>query len=110
LSACRTKNNFGFRKPLDIVRPDTLVIVIDGLDECGTSNGASLLTTLITFLAHHPIKLFVTSRNEVDIVTVFQDLPHTPCNLQNIEISGDVQMYWEHNLDDLCRRRKRLPD
>jgi hypothetical protein len=97
------------RKPLDIVRPETLVIIIDGLDECGSSNGASLLETLVRSLEHHPIKLFVTSRNEVDIIDTFCGIPHTPYKLQDVEVSGDVQLYWEHNLDEL-RRRKRLPE
>jgi hypothetical protein len=97
------------KQPLDIVRPDTLVIVIDGLDECGASNGASLLETLIDSLANHPIKLFVTSRNEAEIVNAFRDLPHTSYKLQDVEVSGDVRLYWEHNLDEL-RRRKRFSD
>jgi hypothetical protein len=97
------------KEPLDAVRPDTLVIVIDGLDECGALSGASLLRTLIGSLANHPIKLFVTSRNEAEIVNALRDLPHTPYELQDVEVSGDVRLYWEHNLDEL-RRRKRLPD
>jgi hypothetical protein len=97
------------KQPLDIVRPDTLVIVIDGLDECGASNGALLLETLVGSLASHPIKLFVTSRNEAEIVNALRDLPHTSHKLQDVEVSDDVQLYWEHNLDEL-RRRKRLPD
>jgi hypothetical protein len=97
------------KQPLDIVHPDTLVIVIDGLDECGASNGASLLETLMGSLASHPIKLFVTSRNEAEIVNALRDLPHTSQKLQDVEVSGDVRLYWEHNLDEL-RRRKRLPD
>jgi hypothetical protein len=96
-------------EPLDIVRPETLVIVIDGLDECGASNGASLLKTLIASLASHPIKLFATSRNELEIVKALRDLPHTSHELQDVEASADVRLYWEHNLDEL-RRRKRLPD
>jgi hypothetical protein len=97
------------KEPLDIVRPDTLVILIDGLDECGTSSGASLLKTLIGSLANHPIKLFVTSRNEAEIVDTLCDLPHISYKLQDVDVSGDVRLYWEHNLDEL-RRRKRLPD
>jgi hypothetical protein len=97
------------KKPLDVVRPDTLVILIDGLDECGASNGASLLETLVGSLASHPIKLFITSRNEAEIVNALCDIPHTSHELQNIEVSGDMRLYWEHNLDEL-RRRKRLPD
>jgi hypothetical protein len=97
------------KQPLDVGRPETVVILIDGLDECGASNGASLLHTLVRSLAQHPIKLFVSSRNEADIVTAFHDLPHTPCELQDMEVSVDMQLYWEYNLD-MLRRRRRLPD
>jgi hypothetical protein len=95
--------------PIDIVRPETLVIVIDGLDECGASEGASLVETLVTSLAHHPIKLFVGSRNEVDISNMFRDITHNQIELQEIGVSEDVRLYWEHSLDKLCRS-KRLPD
>jgi hypothetical protein len=97
------------KKPLDEGHPETLVVVIDGLDECGASNGVSLLETLVRSLAHHPIKLFVTSRNEADIIDMFRGLSHTTYKLQDVEVVEDVQLYWEHNLDEL-RRRKRLPD
>jgi hypothetical protein len=97
------------KEPLDIVHPDTLVIVIDGIDECGASNGVLLLRTLIGSLANHPIKLFVTSRNEVEIVDAIHELPHTSRELQGVDVSGDVRLYWEHSLDEL-RRCKRLPD
>jgi hypothetical protein len=94
------------KEPLEIVLPETLVIVIDGLDECGAANGASLLETLVRSLEKHPIKLFVTSRNETQIVNTLRGLPHTPYKLQDIEISMDVQLYWEHSLDGL----KCIPD
>jgi hypothetical protein len=97
------------KNPLDIGRPGTLVILIDGLDECGASDGASLLAALVKSLAHHPIKLFVTSRNEADIVRTFQSIHHVAIELQDIAVSGDVQLYWESNLDELCHR-KCLPD
>jgi hypothetical protein len=97
------------KEPLDVVRSGTLVILIDGLDECGASNGALLLETLVGSLASHPIKLLITSRNEAEIVNALRDITHTSHELQNIEVSGDVRLYWEHNLDEL-RRRKRLPD
>jgi hypothetical protein len=97
------------KKPLDIVRPETQVILIDGLDECGALKGASLLSTLVTSLVHHPIKLFVASRNETDIVKTLRGIPHTPIELQAIGVAEDVQLYWEHNLDELCGG-KLLPD
>jgi hypothetical protein len=97
------------KNPLDIGRPGTLVILIDGLDECGVSGGVSLLSALVKSLANHPVKLFVTSRNEADIVRTFQSIPHVAIELQDIAVSGDVQLYWENNLDELCHR-KCLPD
>jgi hypothetical protein len=97
------------KKPLDVGRPATLVVVIDGLDECGASEGASLLQTLIASLAHHPIKLFVTGRNEVDIANIFRDVAHNSIKLQEVEASGDVRLYWGRHLDELCHL-KRLPD
>jgi hypothetical protein len=95
--------------PLDIARPETLVVVIDGLDECSALEGALLVETLVMTLAYHPIKLFVSSRNEVDIANMFCDVAHHSIKLQEIEASGDVSLYWESKLDQLCRR-KRLQD
>jgi hypothetical protein len=92
------------KKPLDVGCPETLVVVVDGLDECGASDGASLLRTLVTSLAHHPIKLFVTSRNEARITDTLSDLPHTAIKLQDIAVSEDVRLYWKHGLDELCHR------
>jgi hypothetical protein len=97
------------KSPLDVGRPSTLVIVIDGLDECGASDGVALLRTLITSLTHHPIKLFVTSRNEAEIANGLGVLPHTALSLQDIAVSRDMRLYWEHNLDELCRRES-LPN
>jgi hypothetical protein len=97
------------KEPLDIVRPETLVIVIDGLDECGALEGVSLVEALVTSLAHHPIKLLVSSRNEAEIANMFRGLTHSPIELQEIAVSEDVRLYWEHSLDQLCRS-KRLPD
>jgi hypothetical protein len=92
-------------KPLNSDPPQTLVVVIDGLDECGVSEGVLLLKTLVESLAHHPIKLFVSSRNEVDIANVFRNIAHRSIKLQEIEVSDDVERYWKRKLDDLY-----LPD
>jgi hypothetical protein len=96
-------------KPLNSDPPQTLVVVIDGLDECGVSEGVSLLETLVKSLANHPIKLFVSSRNEVDIANAFQNIAHRSIKLQEIEVSEDVGRYWKRKLDDLCST-ERVPD
>jgi hypothetical protein len=98
------------RRPFDRVgSPKTMVIVVDGLNESGALEGASLLETLVTSLAYYPIKLFVTSRNEADIADAFRGFAHNSIRLQEMDVSGDARLYWEHNLDGLCRRRL-LPD
>jgi hypothetical protein len=97
------------KKPLDIGDCEPLLIVIDGVDECGASSGASLIKTLIGSLLHYPIKLFLGSRDEADIADMFRDLPHRSIQLQHISVSADIQLYWERNLKELCDR-KGLPD
>jgi hypothetical protein len=97
------------KMPLDVGGSEPLLIVIDGLDECGASSGASLVKALIGSLSHHPVKLFVASRNEADIADMLRDLPHCAIQLQEISVSADVRLYWERNLDQLCYR-KRLSD
>jgi hypothetical protein len=100
------------KRPLDLDCTETLIILIDGLDECTPSDGARLLSTLVDCLSHLPIKLFVASRRDTDIIESFESIPHTEIRLQEQpveEISKDVQLYWEDSLDQLCRV-KRLPD
>jgi hypothetical protein len=97
------------KMPLDVGGCEPLLIVIDGLDECVASSGVSLVKALTGTLLHHPVRLFVASRNEGDIADMLRDLPHHYIRLQDIGASADVRLYWEWNLDQLCYR-KRLPD
>jgi hypothetical protein len=97
------------KKPLDATYTETMVIVIDGLDECAPSDGARLLSTLAACLAGFPIKLLVSSRSDRAIVESFELIPHTPIRLQERpadEVAEDVRLYWEHSLDELCRFRR----
>jgi hypothetical protein len=99
------------KRPLDTTHSETLVIVLDGLDECTPSEGARLLSTLAVCLARLPIKLLVSSRSDPAIVTSFDDIPHTPMRLLEQspeEVAKDVRLYWENNLDELCRLRHAL--
>jgi hypothetical protein len=96
------------KKPLDATRNETLVIVIDGLDECMPSDGALLLSTLVECLASFPIKLLISSRNDQDIAGMFAVIPHYPILLQEQpveEVRKDVRLYWEQSLDELCPPR-----
>jgi hypothetical protein len=90
------------KRPLDATCSETLVIVIDGLDECAPSNGTQLLSTLVDCLAGFQIKLLVSSRSR------FALIPHKPILLQEQpleEVEKDVRLYWEHSLDGLCPPR-----
>jgi hypothetical protein len=100
------------KTPLDVACSESLMILIDGLDECTPSDGVRLLSTLVDCLSHLPIKLFVASRRDQDIIDCFGLIPHTDICIRDQpieEVSKDVQLYWEDNLDKLCRDR-RLPD
>jgi hypothetical protein len=93
------------RRPLDSTYSETLVIVIDGLDECTTSDGTLLLSTLVDCFAGFPIKLLISSRNGRDIARRFAIIPHMPILLQEQpleEVEKDIRLYWEHSLDELC--------
>jgi hypothetical protein len=94
--------------PLAAIYSETLVIVIDGLDECAPSNGIRLLSTLVDCLASIRIKLFVSSRGDEDITSRFSFISHKPILLQEQpleEVEKDVRLYWEHSLDGLCPPR-----
>jgi hypothetical protein len=93
------------KRPLDATCSETLVIVIDGLDECAQSNGTRLLSTLVDCLAGFQVKLLVSSRRDHDIASQFALIPHKSILLQEQpleEVENDVRLYWEHSLDELC--------
>jgi hypothetical protein len=94
------------QKPLQVGYVKNFVIVIDGLDESASSEGASLLSSLMTCFHNHPIKIFVTSRNEQNIADELLNIKHIPMRLQDLEVSGDVRIFYEHSLDVLCRTRR----
>jgi hypothetical protein len=100
------------KKPLECASSETLVILIDGLDECNPSDGARLLSTLVTCLTCFPIKLFVASRSDREITRKFTSILPTEIRLQDQpeeEVRKDVQSYWVNGLDTLCLNQC-LPD
>jgi hypothetical protein len=97
------------QQPLSVECSQSLVILIDGLDECTPSDGARLLSTLAVCLSKLPIRLFVASRGDLDIVEAFGSMSPTEIRLQerpSHEVSKDVRRYWEHSLDSLCVKRR----
>jgi hypothetical protein len=97
------------QQPLSVECSQSLVILIDGLDECTPSDGARLLSTLAVCLSKLPIRLFVASRGDLDIVEAFGSMSPTEIRLQerpSHEVSKDVRRYWEHSLDSLRVKRR----
>jgi hypothetical protein len=97
------------QNPLDVECSQPWVIVIDGLDECTPNGGARLLLTLATCLSELPIKLFIASRGDLDIVEAFSDMDPTEIRLHerpSHEVSRDVRRYWENSLDGLRVKRR----
>jgi hypothetical protein len=98
------------QEPVHTACSRSLAILIDGLDECTPKGGARLLSTLATCLSELPIKLFIASRGDLEIVEAFSDMDPTEIRLHerpSHEVSKDVRRYWEHSLDSL--RAKRHP-
>jgi hypothetical protein len=96
------------KKPLDSRCSETLVIVIDGLDECNPSAGAELLSTLVTYLGKLPIKLFVASRRDPNVIESFGAIVYSEVCLQKRpvdEVHKDVRSLWEDGLNVLCQKR-----
>jgi hypothetical protein len=97
------------KEPLNGPSSQALVMLIDGLDECTPSDGARLLSTLVTCLSDFPIKLFISSRGDQGIVEAFREIHHAEIRLQDRqvdEVSRDVRRYWEDSLDKLRVRSR----
>jgi hypothetical protein len=99
------------RRPLAETPPvqRSRVIVIDALDECKGSEDIELITTLLENLSNLPIKLLVTSRNEVDRVISGHLTPATLATLRLQEVEdedlvGDLRLYYDFCYRDIASR------
>jgi len=97
---------------------DTLIVVIDALDEC--SNGSSEIRLFLEQICNYfstdtiPLKVFVTSRPE-DVIsrTITPLKPSSPSewsvvHIHDIEMSlvqADIKVYVEHELADIAKTR-----
>ena len=84
-------------------------IVVDALDECDPEKRADLLEKLETILRHSSnlIKIFVSSRDDQDIVCQLQGYP-------NLEIASDrnrddIATFVRNEVQELVQKRKLLP-
>ena len=86
---------------------DSATIIIDGLDECNNQDGkrGALFQGLKT-IASSPgkaVKIFVSSRDEPDIMRAFSDYPHHYIDAQDNE--ADIRNYVEEQLKKAIQDR-----
>jgi hypothetical protein len=84
-----------FSKLVDSLKtspPNTFVLVIDALDECGDSQGRnSILTSLFNACSRVDwLKVIITSRHEQDIESSFKRLEHT-CRYLSTDLKEDAK-------------------
>lgn len=83
-------------------------IVIDALDECDRNtrrNLFDLLEQVVSSAKQNPVKIFVTSRDDGDLMTKFQDSPNV--YIQERDNSGDIDHYIQTEIE-ACITGKRL--
>lgn len=86
-----------------------LIIVIDALDECDPERRADLLEALQSILQESStlVKIFVSSRDDQDIVCHLQDYPNLA--LSSDKNKGDICAFVTAETNLLIQRRKLLP-
>jgi hypothetical protein len=88
------------------------VLVIDALDECDKQNGiesGDLIPLLDSHLRCFDLKLFITSRNQVEIQDMFTSLEHGSLKLHDIDqslVAEDVKHYFQEKLTLLAQKRR----
>ena len=83
-------------------------IVIDALDECDQNQRDQLVETLQFLLSDSSslVKIFITSREDRDLVEAMSIHPHVEINVSNN--SEDIAYFVSDSVDDLIRRKKLL--
>ncbi|KAJ3019449.1 UNVERIFIED_CONTAM: hypothetical protein HDU68_010662, partial [Siphonaria sp. JEL0065] len=89
----------------------TLLIVIDALDECGRPGDIGRANLLLTIKDHYQslskgIKLLVTSRPEEDIVLALESIQPDEMIVREQQAIEDVFMYLQVKLTKLCAEAK----
>ena len=90
-----------------------VVIILDGLDECGTSVQRQKLMKVLSRLGELPkqFRFLITSRPEEDIKNTLSSLPATQIlelDPTSSDSQQDVQMYLGHALSDVFTAEERM--
>lgn len=74
----------------------SVTVVIDALDECNDREGLLQLLASLPERAESNVKVFVTSRREIDIQRCFNEFPQV--SLRESAVDNDVRKYLEHTM------------
>ncbi|CAP62321.1 uncharacterized protein PODANS_0_150 [Podospora anserina S mat+] len=84
---------------------ETVIIVIDALDETSPSSWETLTAALRSLHEQCPrLKILVTSRNELPIARAFQGLPAT--SIEQSDVADDIQNFVEGEVASRIKQRK----
>jgi len=74
---------------------ETLLLVIDGLDECGEKNGKELANTLLKYISRLPewLRFIITSRKEYFVQEPLKNCFHIDVDEMKKENIEDVRLY-----------------
>jgi NACHT domain len=98
---------------LQIQHIPSMVIVIDGLDECGDDDGLQeLIRLLVDVTDHIPFRLLFTSRPETHIQQIFEATSTSRktyrLSLRDFHSYGDIRKYLERHLSDIREQNDSL--
>ena len=84
------------------------VVVLDALDECSEEVRGDLLPGLLSILskAKRPLKVFISSRHNLDIEDYLQDMPHV-C-IEARDNAQDIENYVQQELNVATQKKKLL--
>jgi hypothetical protein len=82
----------------------SVTVVIDGLDECNDREGLLQLLASLPERTGSNVKVFVTSRREIDIQRRFNEFPQV--SLRESAVDNDVRKYLEHTVKTSAAFRK----
>jgi hypothetical protein len=98
-----------------LIKP--MVVIVDALDEAGTAAQRTVLLNTLSKWAHFSptFKLFITSRNEDDIVSSLQSVGHHHVKLYtgdqaklDAQTLVDMQLFFQKGFHELAKKLPRL--
>lgn len=90
-------------------RPQTMVIVIDALDECEEEEDIELILELLPQLRTTCLQVFLTSRPELPNTEIFTTLEHEYLRLHDVtteDIEHDISLFLNHRLAEIRKGRE----